>query len=83
MSPVPAELVNLVAQSQFPDFKFLLPANLTVIATQPLISLRYLSRVPSSKQIQSFKGWGAAWSVHASVIGKINPAFLQDLIEYF
>ena len=85
MSPVPAELVNLVAQNQFVDFKFLLPANLTVIAAQALISLQSLSRIPSSKsaQIQSFKDLGAAWAVYASVIGKINPARLPHLIEYY
>ena len=56
-----------------------------MVAAQPLISLQSLSRIPSSKlaQIQSFTDWGTAWPVYASVIGKINPARLPDLIEYF
>ncbi len=40
MPPVPAELVSLVAQSSFIDFKLLLPSNLSVIAAQPIISLQ-------------------------------------------
>ena len=85
LPPVPAELVNLVAHNQFVDFKYLLPANLTVIAAQPLISLQSLSRISSTKlaQIQSFRDWGAAWAVYTSVIGRINPARLPDLLEYF
>ena len=85
MPPEPAELVNLVAHNQFVNIKYILPANLTVIATQPLISLQCLSRISSTKltQIQSFRDWGAAWAVYTSVIGRINPARLPDLIEYF
>ena len=85
LPPVPAELVNLVAHNQFVDFKYLLPANLTVIAAQPLISLQSLSRISSTKlaQIQSFRDWGAAWAVYTSVTGRINPARLPDLLEYF
>ena len=77
--------VNLVAQNQFVDFKCLLPANLTVIAAHPLISIKSLSRFPSSKlaQIQSFRDCCAAWAVYTSVIGKINPARLPVLMEYF
>ena len=67
------------------DFKFLLPTNLLVIAAQPLVSLQTLTRIQSSKlaEVKTLIDSSASWAVYASIIGKISPTRLPDLIEYF
>ena len=83
--PVPAELVDMISQNLYVDFKFLLPANLAVIASLPAISQQNMSRIPPSKlkSISSFRDWSAAWGVSASVVCQLNPAKYQDLLAYF
>ena len=34
-------------------------------------------------QINSFRDWAAVWGVFASVMGKIHPNRLAELIQYF
>ena len=65
--PVPAELVDMISKYSYVDFKFLLPANLAVIASLPAISQQNMSRIPPSrlKSISSFRDWSAAWAVSA------------------
>ena len=84
MPSVPAVLVNLVAQNQFVDFEYLLPANLTVIAAQPLISLQSLSRIPSFKlaQIQSLETKCCLGSLYVCNRKDKSCSFTR-LIEYF
>ena len=67
------------------DCKFLLPANLAVIASLPAISQENMSRIPPSrlKSISSFKDWSAALAVSASVVCQLNPAKYLDLLAYF
>ena len=80
MPPVPAELVNLVTQNQFE--LYLLPAKFDCDCC-PTIDITLKIPISRLAQIQSFRDWGAAWAIYTSVIGKINPARLPDLIEYF
>ena len=65
--PVPAELVDMISKYSYVDFKFLLPANLAVIAPLPAISQQNMSRISPSrlKSISSFRDWSAAWGVSA------------------
>ena len=82
-SPVPAEL-HLISQNSYNSFKYLLRMNLSVISSLPSISLQSLAHMFASKlvQINSFRDW-AAWGVVASVMGKIHPNWLPELIQYF
>ena len=61
ISPVPAELVHLISQNSYIDFKYLLPTNLSVISSLPSISLQSLARISASKlvPINSFRDWAA------------------------
>ena len=83
--PVPAELADMISKYSYVDYKFLLPANLAVIASLPAFSQQNMSRIPPSrlKSISSFKDWSAAWAVSASVVCQLNPAKYQDLLAYF
>ena len=60
--PVPAELVDLILQNSYVDFKFFVPSNLAVIASLLAISQQNISRIPPSrlKSISSFRDWSAA-----------------------
>ena len=55
--PVPAELVHLISQNSYIDFKCLLPSNLSVISSLRSIALQSLARLPASKlaPINSFR----------------------------
>ena len=83
--PVPAELVYLISQNSYTDFKFLLPTNLSVISSLPSISLQSLAHLPAFKltPINSFRDYAAVWGVFASIMEKIHPIHLPELIQYF
>ena len=72
---VPAELVDMISQNSYVDFKFLLPSNLAVIASLPAISQQSMSRILPSrlKSISSFRDGSAAWTGFASVVCQLSP----------
>ena len=80
--PVPAELADMISKYSCVDYKFLLPANLAVIASLPAFSRQNMSRISPSrlKSISSFKDSSAAWAVSASVVCQLNLAKYQDLL---
>ena len=83
--PVPAELADMISKYSYVDYKFLLPANLAVVASLPAISQQNMSRIQPSrlKSINSFKDWSTAWAVSASVLCQLNPAKYQGFIGLF
>ena len=83
--PVPVELVDMISQNSYVDFKFLLPANLAVIASLPAISQQNMSRIPPSglKSIRSFRDWSAAWAVFCFSRMSTKPSQISGFIGLF
>ena len=66
--PVPPELVDLISQNSYVDFKFLLPSNLAVIASLPAIS----QQIYLASRLQDLKV-----QVHLEIGQLFGPFLLQ------
>ena len=83
-APVPSQLVSTIANNECIDFKLLLPSNLALLTVIPSTSTQSIARIFSSKRspITCFRDWASAWVVYASVVSKVAPGNLPDLISY-
>ena len=79
---VPSELVGVIANNEYIDFKLLLP--LAWLSVMPSLSTQSIARLITSKlsPVSCFRDWASAWAVYASVVSKVAPGNLPDLISY-
>ena len=84
VAPVPSELVGVIANNKYIDFKLLLPSNLALLSVMPSVSTQSIARLITSKlsPVSCFRGWASAWAVYAYVFSKVAPGNLPDLISY-
>ena len=84
VAPVPSELVGAIANNEYIDFKLLLPSNLAWLSVLPSLSTQSIARLITSKlsPVSCFRDWASAWAVYASVVSKVVPGNLPDLISY-
>ena len=84
VAPVPSELVGAIANNEYIDFKLLLPSNLAWLSVMPSLSTQSIARLITSKlsPVSCFRDWASAWAVYASVVSKVAPGNLPDLISY-
>ena len=84
VAPVPSELVGAIANNEYIDFKLLLPSNLACLSVMPSLSTQSIARLITSKlsPVACFRDWASAWAVYASVVSKVAPGNLPDLISY-
>ena len=84
VAPVPSELVGAIANNKYIDFKLLLPLKLALLSVMPSLLTQSIARLITSKlsPVSCLRDWASAWAVYASIVSKVAPGNLLDLISY-